>query len=185
MRATSSPAAASSASTPILAGALIAVMLRCPHLDGTLDTLDDSDARKVAGVRDVIAYPGPEARRAVHGAARRRRRRARRQHLGRDQGPRAAQGHLEAGSVVEGIERRARREGKRAARPATKTASPCAATATWRRRRKQARYKRAGALRDAVPRARDDGDAGRADRSAAGQRAADRVAAESRAARRR
>ena len=43
-----------------LAGALTAVMLRCPNLDGTLDTLDDSDARRVAGVRDVIAIPGPK-----------------------------------------------------------------------------------------------------------------------------
>jgi isoquinoline 1-oxidoreductase beta subunit len=43
-----------------VAGALTAVMLRCPHLDGTLDTLDDSEARKVAGVRDVIRIPGPK-----------------------------------------------------------------------------------------------------------------------------
>jgi isoquinoline 1-oxidoreductase beta subunit len=43
-----------------LAGALTAVMLRCPYLDGTLDTLDDSEARKVAGVRDVIRIPGPK-----------------------------------------------------------------------------------------------------------------------------
>ena len=42
------------------AGALIAVMLRCPYLDGTLDTLEDSDARRVAGVRDVIRIPGPK-----------------------------------------------------------------------------------------------------------------------------
>ena len=43
-----------------LAGALTAVMLRSPYLDGTLDTLDDSEARKVAGVRDVIHIPGPK-----------------------------------------------------------------------------------------------------------------------------
>jgi isoquinoline 1-oxidoreductase beta subunit len=42
------------------AGALIAVMLRCPYLDGTLDTLDDSEARRDAGVRDVIHIPGPK-----------------------------------------------------------------------------------------------------------------------------
>jgi isoquinoline 1-oxidoreductase beta subunit len=42
------------------AGVLVAVMLRCPHLDGTLDTLDDSEARRVAGVRDVIHIPGPK-----------------------------------------------------------------------------------------------------------------------------
>jgi isoquinoline 1-oxidoreductase beta subunit len=41
------------------AGAEIAVILRCPYLDGTLDTLDDSDARQVAGVRDVVRVPGP------------------------------------------------------------------------------------------------------------------------------
>lgn len=39
---------------------LVAVIARCPHLDGALDTLDDSAARKVAGVRDVIAIPGPK-----------------------------------------------------------------------------------------------------------------------------
>jgi len=44
-----------------VAGALTAVILRCPLLDGTLDTLDDSEARKVAGVRDVIHVPGPKA----------------------------------------------------------------------------------------------------------------------------
>ncbi|MET0230859.1 MAG: molybdopterin cofactor-binding domain-containing protein [Rhodanobacteraceae bacterium] len=42
------------------AGVLVAVILRCPYLDGTLDTLDDSDARRVAGVRDVIHIPGPK-----------------------------------------------------------------------------------------------------------------------------
>jgi isoquinoline 1-oxidoreductase subunit beta len=43
-----------------VANALTAVMLRCPHLDGRLDTLDDSQARQVAGVRDVIRVPGPK-----------------------------------------------------------------------------------------------------------------------------
>ncbi|HVV98676.1 MAG TPA: molybdopterin cofactor-binding domain-containing protein, partial [Rhodanobacteraceae bacterium] len=42
------------------AGALTAVILRSPYLDGTLDTLDDSEARQVAGVRDVIHIPGPK-----------------------------------------------------------------------------------------------------------------------------
>ena len=109
-------------------------MLRCPHLDGTLDTLDDSEARKVAGVRDVIHIPGPEAGRAVHGAARRRRRRARRQHLGRDQGPRSAQGR--PGSRVRGRRNRRARSRRRrtSCSTATKTASPCAAKATSRRR---------------------------------------------------
>jgi isoquinoline 1-oxidoreductase beta subunit len=44
-----------------MAGALVAVLLRCPYLDGTLDTLDDSDARHVAGVRNVIHIPGPKS----------------------------------------------------------------------------------------------------------------------------
>ncbi|MBO9663788.1 molybdopterin cofactor-binding domain-containing protein [Dokdonella sp.] len=42
------------------ANALVAVIARCPHLDGTLDTFDDGETRKVAGVRDVIAIPGPK-----------------------------------------------------------------------------------------------------------------------------
>lgn len=42
------------------ADALVAVIARCPHLDGALDTFDDSATRKVAGVRDVIAIPGPK-----------------------------------------------------------------------------------------------------------------------------
>lgn len=41
--------------------ALVAVVARCPHLDGTLDSFDDSATRKVAGVKDVIAIPGPKA----------------------------------------------------------------------------------------------------------------------------
>ena len=42
-----------------MGGALTAVMLRCPYLDGSVDTIDDADTRKVAGVRDVFALPGP------------------------------------------------------------------------------------------------------------------------------
>ena len=42
-----------------LADALVAVVIRCPYLDGTVDTLDDAQARKIAGVRDVIALTGP------------------------------------------------------------------------------------------------------------------------------
>lgn len=42
-----------------VADALVAVVTRCPSLDGTLDTLDDAQARKVHGVRDVIALAGP------------------------------------------------------------------------------------------------------------------------------
>lgn len=42
------------------ADALVAVVARCPYLDGTLDTFDDAETRKVAGVVDVIALPGPK-----------------------------------------------------------------------------------------------------------------------------
>jgi len=43
-----------------LTDTLFAVMLRCPHLDGTIDKLDDSEARKVPGVKDVIVVEGPK-----------------------------------------------------------------------------------------------------------------------------
>lgn len=42
-----------------LGGALSAVMLRCPHLDGSVESFDDSETRKVAGVRDVFVIDGP------------------------------------------------------------------------------------------------------------------------------
>jgi isoquinoline 1-oxidoreductase beta subunit len=42
------------------ADALVAVIVRCPYLDGTLESYDDSEARKVAGVIDVVALPGPK-----------------------------------------------------------------------------------------------------------------------------
>ncbi len=42
-----------------LADALVAVMLRCPHLDGTVDKVDDSETRRVPGVRDVVVIAGP------------------------------------------------------------------------------------------------------------------------------
>jgi isoquinoline 1-oxidoreductase beta subunit len=41
-------------------GALIAVMARCPHFDGGIESLDDSAARKVDGVVDVITIAGPK-----------------------------------------------------------------------------------------------------------------------------
>ena len=41
------------------ANALVAVIVRCPHLDGALESFDDSETRKVAGVVDVVALPGP------------------------------------------------------------------------------------------------------------------------------
>ena len=43
-----------------LTDTLFAVMLRCPLLDGTLGTLDDKEARKVPGVRDVVVIEGPK-----------------------------------------------------------------------------------------------------------------------------
>jgi len=42
------------------ANALVAVVARCPHLDGSLESYDDAETRKVAGVKDVIAIPGPK-----------------------------------------------------------------------------------------------------------------------------
>ncbi|MEO8670927.1 MAG: molybdopterin cofactor-binding domain-containing protein [Tahibacter sp.] len=43
-----------------IGGALTAVVLRCPHLDGTLLRFDDKETRKVSGVRDVFAIEGPK-----------------------------------------------------------------------------------------------------------------------------
>ncbi|MEP7097985.1 MAG: molybdopterin cofactor-binding domain-containing protein [Dokdonella sp.] len=42
------------------ANALVVVIARCPLLDGTLDSFDDRETRRVAGVKDVIALPGPK-----------------------------------------------------------------------------------------------------------------------------
>ena len=42
------------------ADALVAVIARCPFLDGTLDSFDDHETRRVAGVIDVIAISGPK-----------------------------------------------------------------------------------------------------------------------------
>lgn len=50
-----------------LADALVAVILRCPHLDGTLDKLDDAETRKVPGVKDVIVIAGPKPGEAFDG----------------------------------------------------------------------------------------------------------------------
>ncbi|MGA9334771.1 MAG: molybdopterin cofactor-binding domain-containing protein, partial [Rudaea sp.] len=43
-----------------LADALVAVMVRCPYQDGTLDRLDDAQARAVPGVRKIVVVPGPK-----------------------------------------------------------------------------------------------------------------------------
>jgi len=50
-----------------LADALVAVMLRCPHLDGTLGKLDDAEALTVPGVKDVIVITGPKPDEAIDG----------------------------------------------------------------------------------------------------------------------
>lgn len=39
---------------------VIAVMLRCPHPGGSLESLDDSEARTIKGVVDVIRIEGPQ-----------------------------------------------------------------------------------------------------------------------------
>ncbi|MBS0590074.1 MAG: xanthine dehydrogenase family protein molybdopterin-binding subunit [Proteobacteria bacterium] len=42
------------------AEALVAVVARAPWIDGTLASLDDAEARKVAGVKDVVRIAGPK-----------------------------------------------------------------------------------------------------------------------------
>src|SRR3984893_13607277 len=41
-------------------GALTAVIARCPYFDGAVAQLDDTQARRVAGVRQVFRIPGPQ-----------------------------------------------------------------------------------------------------------------------------
>jgi isoquinoline 1-oxidoreductase subunit beta len=43
-----------------IAGLLYAVMLRCPYLDGSVEKVDDSETRKITGVKDVVVIPGPK-----------------------------------------------------------------------------------------------------------------------------
>lgn len=50
-----------------LADELVAVMLRCPHLDGTLAKLDDAEARRVPGVKDVIVIAGAKPDEPIDG----------------------------------------------------------------------------------------------------------------------
>ncbi len=50
-----------------LTNTLFAVVLRCPHLDGTIGTLDDKEARKVSGVKDVIVIDGPKPGEPIDG----------------------------------------------------------------------------------------------------------------------
>jgi isoquinoline 1-oxidoreductase beta subunit len=41
-------------------GAFVAVMVRCPYLEGDVESFDDTEARKVPGVVDVVKVPGPK-----------------------------------------------------------------------------------------------------------------------------
>jgi len=43
-----------------LPGALTALIARCPYFDGALAQLDDSQARRIPGVREVLTIPGPK-----------------------------------------------------------------------------------------------------------------------------
>ena len=42
--------------------ALVAVIARCPYFEGTLESLDDSAARAIPGVRGIVPIPGPTAK---------------------------------------------------------------------------------------------------------------------------
>lgn len=42
------------------ADAAVAVMLRCPHFDGDVESFDDTETRKVPGVLDVVKIAGPK-----------------------------------------------------------------------------------------------------------------------------
>ena len=42
-----------------IGGAVVAAVTRCPHLDGSLDKFDDTEARAVKGVLDIFAIEGP------------------------------------------------------------------------------------------------------------------------------
>ncbi|MEQ9563189.1 MAG: molybdopterin cofactor-binding domain-containing protein [Woeseiaceae bacterium] len=41
-------------------GALVAMIVRCPYFEGDIKSLDDSDALKVPGVRQVVRIPRPD-----------------------------------------------------------------------------------------------------------------------------
>jgi isoquinoline 1-oxidoreductase beta subunit len=47
------------------ADALVAVVARCPHLGGSLESFDPAEARKVSGVRDVFALDGPTGKEPI------------------------------------------------------------------------------------------------------------------------
>ncbi len=44
-----------------LPNALTAVIERCPYFDGSIARFDATAARRIAGVRDIVVIPGPEA----------------------------------------------------------------------------------------------------------------------------
>ena len=46
-------------------GAWVAVIARCPYFDGGIATFDDSAAKRVAGVRQVLVLPGPKPQEPV------------------------------------------------------------------------------------------------------------------------
>ncbi len=50
-----------------VADMLYAAMLRCPRLDGGIEKVDDSETRKVPGVKDVIIINGPKPNDAFDG----------------------------------------------------------------------------------------------------------------------
>ncbi len=152
------------------ADALVVVIARCPLLDGTLDTFDDHETRKVAGVKDVIALAGPKPDEPFSG-------------------PLAAGVAVLAENTWAALQGREKLKVTWKPGPWTKESSGALAgggeqPAQWQRRRRQRaqrwRLRRGAqaraanhrsALRDAVPGPRHDGAAGGTDRDQAGQRA--------------
>lgn len=48
-----------------LPGSLTALIARCPYFDGDVASLDDSEARRIPGVRQIFRIPGPRAGAAI------------------------------------------------------------------------------------------------------------------------
>src|SRR5262249_57769308 len=46
-------------------GTLTAVIARCPYFDGAVAEVDDSDARRIPGVRQVLTIEGPRPGAAI------------------------------------------------------------------------------------------------------------------------
>ncbi len=55
------------ASDDFLSGGLIAVVLRCPHLGGRLESVDEAAARKVPGVREIVVLEPAAANTTIDG----------------------------------------------------------------------------------------------------------------------